>query len=76
MAKRSYDYNDYWIEVTVQDTDGRFEATATIFASRDSAWRGASPVHRILSGGNNEEEADMAAAARAEAWIDGHGTKR
>jgi DNA-binding beta-propeller fold protein YncE len=62
--KRSYDYKDYWIEVTVQEAGGRFEGIATIFVSRDSAWSGGAPAHRVLTGGSTESDADSAAATR------------
>src|SRR5262245_6549081 len=39
-AKRSYDYADYWIEITVQPASGRFEGAAAIFASRESSHGG------------------------------------
>jgi hypothetical protein len=65
-AKRSYSYTDYWIEVTVQEAGGRFQGIATIFVSRESALRGGGFIHRMLSEGVTENEADKAAAARAE----------
>jgi hypothetical protein len=75
-AKRSYDYADYWIEVTVQPAGGRFEGAAAIFASRESAHGGQGPVHRVTVRGETEHAADAAAAARAEAWADGPGKKK
>jgi hypothetical protein len=73
--KRSYDYKEYWIEITVQEVGGRFEGIAEIFASRESAWSGGAPAHRVLTGGSTENDADRAAAARAEAWVDGPGAR-
>jgi hypothetical protein len=74
-AKRSYDYADYWIEVTVQNVGSRFEGAAMIFASRQSARGGSGPVHRVTAEGASEEAAKAGAAARAEAWADGPGRK-
>ena len=75
-GKRSYDYGDYWIEVTVQEAGQRFEGAAMIYASRESARSGQGPVHRVTVQGETEHAADAAAAARAEAWVDGPGASR
>ena len=74
MAKRSYNYSGYYFEVTVQEVgEKHFEGTATIFGSPGSARSGQGPVHRCARMGRTREEADRAAAASAESWVEGPG---
>jgi len=76
MAKRSYSYRGYYIEVAVQEAaEKRFEGTATIFGSPESARSGQGPVHRCARMGRTREEADRAAATSAESWADGPGKR-
>ena len=76
MAKRSYRYNCYYIEVVVQEVGKKhFEGTATIFGSREAARRGQGSVHRCVRMGRTREEADRRAAASAESWADGPGKR-
>jgi len=76
MAKRSYRYSGYYIEVVVQKVGEKyFEGTATIFGSPGSARSGQGPVHRCARMGHTREEADRAAAASAESWADGPGKR-
>ena len=76
MAKRSYRYNGYYNEVTVQEVgEKHFEGTATIFGSPESARRGQDPVHRCARMGRTREEADRAATASAESWAEGPGKR-
>ena len=76
MAKRSYRYSGYYIEVEVQEvSEKHFEGTATIFGSREAARRGQGPVHRCARMGRTREEADRVAAASAESWADGPGKR-
>jgi hypothetical protein len=75
MAKRSYNYSGYHIEVAVQETGERYEGIAAIFGSPESARSGQGPVHRCARMGRTPEEADRATAASAEAWADGPGKR-
>ena len=76
MAKRSYRYNGYYNEVTVQEVgEKHFEGTATIFGSREAARRGQGLVHRCARMGRTRGEADRAVAASAESWADGPGKR-
>ena len=76
MAKRSYSYRGYYIEVAVQEAaEKRFEGTATIFGSPESERSGQGPVHRCARMGRTREEAYRAAATSAESWADGPGKR-
>ena len=76
MANRSYNYKGYYIEVVVQEVgEKRFEGTAAIFGSPESAESGQGPVHRCARMGRTHEETDRAAAASAESWADGPGKR-
>src|SRR5262249_41049959 len=49
LAKQSYRYRGYYIEVAVQEVGVKhFEGTATIFGSPESARSGRGPVHRCV----------------------------
>jgi hypothetical protein len=82
---RSYDYKEYWIEVTVE-FDGsftpgrgwrwvRWTAEARIYASSESARSGQEPVHRVRWRADTEDGAMTTAASMAEAWVDGPGAR-
>ena len=73
--RRSYDYKGYWIVVVAQEAGGRFDGTATIFGSPESARGGQGPVHRRARMGRTREEAYRAAATSAESWADGPGKR-
>jgi hypothetical protein len=76
MAKRSFRYSGYYIEVAVQEVgEKHFEGTATIFGSRESARSGKGPVHRCARMGRTHAEADRATARSAESWADGPGKR-
>jgi hypothetical protein len=67
MSKRAYRYSGDDFEVAGQEVGVKpFEGTATIFWSPELARSGQGPVHRCARMGRSREEADRAAAARAE----------